>query len=237
LSPAATIAETAPPGVTYFDLVAGGEAVRMFRCEPHQASLTPGGCGKRWTAAQGGGHLSRRASQASEHLEAVKTKVRANEHGRWQHGARRQIALASDRIEAVRDSAEALDVCRGCPIGAAHAGAQHIHYSTLFGQEICPRCRRGGLRMIRNRLCVSCYNRRREIRAGRNGRGNRPTELLQRPPKAREFRLIIDGVARRHRDEGVDLFEPMVQALRVNKGRIAFAFQGSTAGLRQGRLF
>jgi hypothetical protein len=134
-------------------------------------------------------------------------------------------------------AAERFAACRGCPIGAAHAGEQPVRYSWLYGQAICPRCRRGGFRMISNRICVSCRNREYELARGYNGRGNKPTELMAKAPRYFEMKIEIDGVARRKRGHGVDLQEPMLQALRTTKGDLAFAFQGPSAMLRQGRLF
>jgi len=31
--------------------------------------------------------------------------------------------------------------CRGCPLGAQHAGKAHVSYSAMYGAAICPRCR------------------------------------------------------------------------------------------------
>jgi hypothetical protein len=152
---------------------------------------------------------------------------------------------------ATGHAAERYETCRGCPIGAAHAGYDFVRYSPLYGAPICPRCRnekvdakkaggtinRGGLRMIGNRLCVSCYNRSNELRKGRNARGNLPVELMERTPRPIEFRLTVNGVARVARDSGVDTFEPMVQVLRTTKGEISFSFHGPASSLRQGRLF
>lgn len=132
--------------------------------------------------------------------------------------------------------AERYQACRGCPIGAAHAGADYIRYSPLYGISICPRCRRGTTRMIANRRCVSCYNRAREIASGKNARGNAPVELLQAPPHPIEYLVSINGRARRARAEAVDLLEPVLQTLRTAKGEVVFAFAGPLT-LRQGRLF
>ncbi len=129
------------------------------------------------------------------------------------------------------------NTCRSCPIGAAHAGADHVHHSKLYGASICPACRTGATRMIGNKVCVSCYNRRRELRAGKNARGNAPIELMQRPVHPIEFRMAVDGRPRRVRAQGADLLEPMVQALRVTKGELVFAFSGPERTLQQARLF
>jgi hypothetical protein len=45
--------------------------------------------------------------------------------------------------------------------------------------NICPRCRRGGSRMIGGRLCVSCWNREREVKIGRNAKNTRPQLVLE----------------------------------------------------------
>lgn len=65
--------------------------------------------------------------------------------------------------------------CLDCPTGADHAGG--IQAPTTPADRlktICPRCGLERDRFIGNRLCVSCYNRDREVLAGRNGKGNRP---------------------------------------------------------------
>lgn len=81
--------------------------------------------------------------------------------------------------------------CGRCPIGAAHAGRQVVHYASAYASDRCPRCGFATERMIGNRICVGCYNREREMQAGRNGRGNRPARLpgLVELP----MRVTIDG--------------------------------------------
>ena len=67
--------------------------------------------------------------------------------------------------------------CRGCPVGAGHAGCRPEPMATVTEaiRHICPRCRRVSPRMIRGELCVSCYNRHREVDVGANAKGTRPT--------------------------------------------------------------
>jgi hypothetical protein len=127
---------------------------------------------------------------------------------------------------AARQAADAFATCRGCPIGAAHAGEAHVAYSKLYGVAICPRCRRGGARMIGGRLCISCYNRNRELAAGKNAKGNRPVELQARAPHPVEAIVTIDGEARRARVLATGLPELLLQTLRTTKGSITFAFAG-----------
>lgn len=130
--------------------------------------------------------------------------------------------------EARGDLASTLSACRTCTIGACHAGRGPIRYSAHSRSSICPRCGRGTTRMIHNRACVSCYNRARELRLGRNARGNKPIELLQAPLHPVTVFLQVDGEVRRFRDrETSGLTETMVQVLRTTTGEIAFAFAGA----------
>lgn len=62
--------------------------------------------------------------------------------------------------------------CHGCEIGAANAGCPPPPPAP--GRTLCCRCGRTGLRLIRGQICVSCYNREREVRIGKDRRGNAP---------------------------------------------------------------
>jgi len=146
-------------------------------------------------------------------------------------------ACASRWRSAQRARGEATDQfarCRGCPTGAAHAGEAVVHYSVLFGANICPRCGRGtGRRLIGGSRCISCYNRELEVRRGRNGKGTAPRKAqLAR----RSIRYVVEGggIQTLAADHSADLAELMVVALRKTRGRIYFAFSGqepaSTAG-------
>jgi len=69
--------------------------------------------------------------------------------------------------------------CVGCELGATHAGCAPVRART-----VCVRCRRdarsagtmmGRIRLVRGHtVCVSCYNREREVRRGTNAKGVRP---------------------------------------------------------------
>lgn len=129
--------------------------------------------------------------------------------------------------DAVGSMAADLEHCKCCPIGSCHAGLGQTHFSPWYGVKICPRCNVGTTRMIGNRQCVSCYNRTRELKAGRNARGNRPVELMQRPLRAVEMIVEVDGVASRWIDrETQSLQETIRQTTRTTKGRLAFGFAG-----------
>lgn len=64
--------------------------------------------------------------------------------------------------------------CKGCAIGAKHAGVGDATLSPLFAAPICARCGSGATRLIHGHLCVSCYNRAREWIKGCNARGTVP---------------------------------------------------------------
>jgi hypothetical protein len=77
--------------------------------------------------------------------------------------------------------------CRACPIGAAHAGreapqqAADTEAAKMRLEGLCPSCERTGQRIIVSRgICVSCYNRRREVAVGRNRKGNAPKVVASR---------------------------------------------------------
>jgi hypothetical protein len=85
-------------------------------------------------------------------------------------------------------------LCRDCPIGAANAGvAVRAPQATASAKpmHICPRCGRVGCqRLIPSRgICVSCYNREREIERGRDRRGHIP----RRPALVPTLTLLNDG--------------------------------------------
>ena len=61
--------------------------------------------------------------------------------------------------------------CLGCETGAIHAGRAHTPKPLT---RICCRCLRSASRLVDNRICISCYNREREWRAGVNARGTAP---------------------------------------------------------------
>lgn len=66
--------------------------------------------------------------------------------------------------------------CRGCPIGALHSGRGQVPASRLT-ERMCSRCLKRPQRMVKSRLCVSCYNRTREVHRGANAKGVPPRKL------------------------------------------------------------
>lgn len=63
--------------------------------------------------------------------------------------------------------------CVTCPIGHAHAGAENPMQPNR--DTHCVRCGCGFQRLIDASLCISCYNRQREVVAGRNSKGSFPS--------------------------------------------------------------
>lgn len=75
--------------------------------------------------------------------------------------ARRAAADSFDRLR--------LDACRDCPIGAGHAG---LPLKLKPSGRSCARCGREDLRLVGGRICIGCYNREREWRAGHSFKGH-----------------------------------------------------------------
>ena len=74
---------------------------------------------------------------------------------------------------------EGRSACVVCPVGAASAGRTQSPVAGAVDaiRLTCPRCERPAQRLIHGRLCVSCYNRDREARIGKNRKGQPPRKL------------------------------------------------------------
>ncbi len=67
-----------------------------------------------------------------------------------------------------------LPYCVECPIGAKNAG---VEVGAPFQKKmVCVRCGAGAGRMVMGRFCMSCYNREREWRIGKNAKGVEPRD-------------------------------------------------------------
>lgn len=83
--------------------------------------------------------------------------------------------------------------CSGCATGAEHAGVRVQDMPPALAEmRICARCELESSRIIRGYLCVSCYNREREYRIGRNAKGKPP---IKHPPLT-DIRLRVFDPAR-----------------------------------------
>lgn len=68
-----------------------------------------------------------------------------------------------------------LYLCKGCALGAEHAGEAPAPAQPK--ERECLRCGATGRRLVRNQICVSCYNRERELLTGRYRRRSPPRNL------------------------------------------------------------
>ncbi len=116
--------------------------------------------------------------------------------------------------------------CHGCTAGAARAGATVDHWQPVRERlaPICSRCRRSGLRMIGKTLCVCCYNRNREIRCGRNGKGGAPRFVAARLHAARLVAIEAGRVERIERDIAAGVLELVIDRGRRAKSPLAFGW-------------
>jgi hypothetical protein len=127
--------------------------------------------------------------------------------------------------KASGEEADRVARCARCPIGMAHAGEEVVYRNELFGINLCPRCRRGSLRMISNRICIGCYNRQREFRIGQNAKGTPPITIHL---EARRVGVVLDYDKPTKRYIEVqeeytkDALEIAIQVMRVAPGRVAF---------------
>ncbi|WP_295443001.1 hypothetical protein [uncultured Thiodictyon sp.] len=67
--------------------------------------------------------------------------------------------------------------CRGCALGAAHAGGA-VALPAAPPERECLRCGAAARRLIRRQICLSCYNRERELLTGHYRRGQPPAGLF-----------------------------------------------------------
>jgi hypothetical protein len=128
--------------------------------------------------------------------------------------------------------------CRGCPLGAQHAGVPDANLCDIHGVKICARCRREASRLIWGNICVSCRNREYEFMRGYNARGTPLTKLKTLEP--RQIRYLEGGTIRvRRATLSASVDELIVGTLRDAAKCVTFGFAGFAQAslLRQQRLF
>lgn len=140
-----------------------------------------------------------------------------------------------------KNSMECNMSCRTCSLGAFHAGEGDAVMSQLRGVEICSRCHRTGMRLVQGDICVSCWNRAREVIVGKNARGRKP---LNHPPIVPHAITVLSGkklltIKRAH---AICTEELILAALRDCTRQVFFGFHasGRTSSLPipvQGELF
>lgn len=127
--------------------------------------------------------------------------------------------------------------CRLCSIGAVHAGEVAASMSPLKGTMTCARCHRGAGRLIGSMICVSCYNRAREVGLGRNAKGTVPVKLCALEARRIRYRHGSETCTLRLK-QSVDVDELIIAALRDSKQSVVFAFNSTApAAIRQARLW
>jgi hypothetical protein len=70
--------------------------------------------------------------------------------------------------------------CRNCPVGAARAGVVFDGFKAAKEKllHVCVRCCDLATKLVGGTLCVSCYNRAREVAIGRNRKGTPPKRAI-----------------------------------------------------------
>jgi hypothetical protein len=71
-------------------------------------------------------------------------------------------------------------VCRSCSLGAIHSGESPGELLDTSRKRTCIRCQRGAGRLLAGCLCLSCFNRAREVLTGRNAKGTAPRAWASR---------------------------------------------------------
>lgn len=140
-----------------------------------------------------------------------------------------------------KDSMRSTMKCRACPVGAQHAG-RTIVVAAVLPQAICCRCHQPASKLVDGRICVSCYNRAREVVIGYDRRNQYKPSATRKPPTfGNKWSLHpvyasvlsptgtsivrIKQVAREQRDTGLSCGEVLLAAMRGVTG--AFLLSGS----------
>ena len=91
-------------------------------------------------------------------------------------GACARLWLSANDAERKPHPWEGRHACITCPIGAANAGRpmSPVAAEVMALRTICPRCLCPSDRIIKDLLCISCYNRDAEARRRRNAKGGLP---------------------------------------------------------------
>lgn len=115
--------------------------------------------------------------------------------------------------------------CQGCALGAQHAvqacglaRSADAGIPLLSGRRVCPRCLRPAQRIIGAHLCVSCYNRQREVLVGVNRHGKRPSTPAPKP--IRVMVMESDRLSLVRVDRAYSLLEATILAARRSGARV-----------------
>lgn len=117
--------------------------------------------------------------------------------------------------------------CRGCPLGALHSGVvpETASSSRFLGQLICSRCHEHTRRLIRKSICVSCYNREREVMIGKNAKGGAPVHCRQVSSATLACVLGSDAAVKVRRfDRVTSRLEAVLATIRTETQTVSFGW-------------
>lgn len=117
--------------------------------------------------------------------------------------------------------------CHGCPAGAVRAGGTIDPAAAVRDKlaSICPRCRKTSDRIIKGRLCVSCYNRDLEVQRGYNRKGRPPIRVAARLFACQVMAIEADRVDRIEQANVAGVLEVAIwRARRAKDASLAFGW-------------
>lgn len=119
--------------------------------------------------------------------------------------------------------------CRACPVGACHAGvpSEVASASRFLGLGYCSRCHGDARRLIRGSICISCYNREREVLIGKNAKGSRP--IYGKAVCGRTMYCVTDAgknVQVRRMDKVTSQLEAFLSILRTESKAVCLGWVG-----------
>jgi hypothetical protein len=126
--------------------------------------------------------------------------------------------------------------CLKCPIGVLHTGKTDMNMSMWKGSKRCARCGEGASRLVGGHLCLSDYNRQREVIKGANGKGTKPK--LHPPLHRRSVSYLTNGeVKTKTIEHTIGLEEVMFSVLRVEEKTVKFGFRNTAMDWLRGEEF
>lgn len=114
-----------------------------------------------------------------------------------------------------------LSRCDGCEVGCSHAGGDAPPARPNAGLT-CSRCERPASRLIRGLVCVSCYNREREVLIGKNAKGKYPVKCQPVVSVAIAYRPADGRVRVRKMDRVTRPGEAINSVLATEVGPVLF---------------
>lgn len=171
--------------------------------------------------------------------------------GRYFSCAAHKASLSESRCAAMYQEAKgiqlgdmhSLEKCIGCPVGAVHAGDKVVQKKeSVVGRLTCCRCHEQASRLVCGGICVSCFNREREVVKGRNGKGCPPKPVdrfwMDEPPDGKVVVthpvVLTVSVAGRVRavafERVADTLEAVLRSMRNVRDEVFFARRPANLG-------